>query len=662
MDNQKMFIRTKTTPNSPRKSIQIVESIRDGNKIKQKIVHHVGIALDEREEQKLRDYGMELIAKIILQREAESAQIILINSTEEDIINGLKSRSGQLKTKQIQDILPTSQVTLDDIIEEKRIIEGVHDIAGVVFDDIYSTLPIGKRTYQILKNIVLSRLINPCSKRKSQQKIAKNFDQYDSLEMIYWMMDQIFPKIDQIKRATFMHTQSLFPQKIDLLLFDVTTLYFESINEDELRKYGYSKDHRFNTTQVVLALATNQDGLPIGYELFSGNTAEVTTLVTAIESWKECFDIGLVCFVGDRAMFSKNNIELFESLNYKYIIAAKLKSLSNNIIEEIFDEQNYRTTILKQELSWIGEFNYTLCGCSLFQLSEIPQINNWPQIFNETSYAYAWINKEFYYLSKPDKLILHIQTTPEQLLKLMQLTKSKKIITNTITKRLIKLLKPEQLATITKITNHKINGRLIVSYKSKRAMQDQKNRQRIIDKIQKTLIGKKTAKKLITNKGVKKFVTVDNTATAALDADKIAYDMQWDGLHGIITNIYDETPESLIGRYAKLWIIEESFRINKHTLQMRPIFHWAPNRIHTHIAICYMTFSVLRHMQYKINLTKKISIDSILDELMNVQASIYIHKHTKDRYRVPSYYSNNARKIYKLFNINRSVDAEIYRK
>jgi transposase len=155
-------------------------------------------------------------------------------------------------------------------------------------------------------------------------------------------------------------------------------------------------------------------------------------------------------------------------------------------------------------------------------------------------------------------------------------------------------------------------------------------------------------------------VTVNQDATVVLAEDKIEGAAQWDGLHGIITNIHHDLPASLIARYAKLWIIEESFRINKHTLEMRPIFHWVPARIHAHIAICYMTFSVLRHLQYRINLTQKISIDTILDELMNVQASIYMHKKTKDQYRVPSCYSNNARKIYKTFGLERSLDATVH--
>lgn len=287
-----MYLRVKTTPNSPRKSIQIVEAVRAKDKVKQKIVHHVGIALDEREEKKLKDYGQELITKIKAQREQDSKQKSLFELSESDVLENSKNKKlGRKKRKKIEDILSPSQVTLDDIVEEKRIVEGVHDIAGKMFDEMYQSLFKGKRTYHLLRDVVLSRLVYPASKRRTQQKLEKHFDKKHSLEMIYWMMDQVFPKINQIKQMTFEKTKKLFPEKVDLILFDVTTLYFESVEVDELRNYGYSKDHRFNTTQVVLALATNQDGLPVGYELFEGNKAEVSTLAAAIESWKKFFAI-----------------------------------------------------------------------------------------------------------------------------------------------------------------------------------------------------------------------------------------------------------------------------------------------------------------------------------------------------------------------------------
>lgn len=527
-----MYIRVNKTPNSPRKSIQIVESVRQGDKVRQKVVHYVGIALDDREEQKLKDYAAELIAKISAQRQEEAKQLSLFSLSEEEVLHHIRNKAGRPKKKKIEDILPPGQVLLENIEEESRIIEGVHDVAGAMFDEMYAPLCKRKRLAQMLKDIVLSRLVLPASKHLTQQHLVKRFGKTHSLDAIYRMMDDLFPLIGEVKCLTFEKTKSLFPEKIDLLFFDVTTLYFESTDIDELRNFGYSKDHRFNTTQVVLALATNQDGLPVGYELFEGNRAEVTTLIAAIESWRKLFHIESVCFVGDRAMFTDKNIELLQSHNYHYIIAAKLRKLPASLQDEIFREKYYLPTILKNDLAWIGEFK------------------------------------------------------------------------------------------------HK-DSRLIVSYKSKRALKDREERGHLLSKIEK-IIGKGgNPNKLITNAGAKKFVTKDEDAVISLDDGKIAKDAQWDGMHGVITNIKHDSPTTIIARYAQLWVIEESFRINKHTLQMRPIFHWKSERIHAHVAICYMTFSVLRHLQYRVNLVQKISIDTILDELINVQASILIHKNPK---------------------------------
>ena len=93
---------------------------------------------------------------------------------------------------------------------------------------------------------------------------------------------------------------------------------------------------------------------------------------------------------------------------------------------------------------------------------------------------------------------------------------------------------------------------------------------------------------------------------------------------------------------------------------MRPIFHWKPERIKAHVAICYMTFSTLRHLQYRIALRQKVSVDVILEELRNVQSSIHMHKVTKDLYKISGRFSNTAKKIYKALDLERSQDASIY--
>lgn len=565
-----LFIRVKTTPNSPRKSVQIVSSYRVGDKVKQKILRHVGIAVNDDEEQKLRDLAQDIIAQILKDEASQQAQLELFDASKEELSTFLKKTAskklGRPAKKAIKDIIPPEQVTLDMILEQERIIEGVHDIGGKVYEELgYHQILKKKRDNELLRDLVLTRLVFPASKRKTQHILKNQFGKQHDLNALYLTMDKLFGQIDEIKKLTFTRTYTLFPERVDLVLFDVTTLYFESIETDELRQFGYSKDCRFNTTQIVLALATNGDGLPIGYELFEGNKAEVKTLIAAIEHWQTLFKIGSVCFVGDRAMFSKQNMALMEEKGYQYIVAAKLRVLSDALQNDILNERHYHPTVLGDTFAWVGEFKHE-------------------------------------------------------------------------------------------------DRRLIVSYKKQRALKDVADRGRILEKIEK-MIGKKgQTKKLITNQGVKKFTKTDPNSHTEIDDNKIAQDALWDGLHGIITNIKEEKSEALISHYSRLWMIEEAFRMNKHTLKMRPIFHWSPKRIHSHIAICYMTFAVLRHLQYRLNLTQKISAESVIEELCGVQSSIYIHKKTRDQYRVPGRLTNNARKIYKAFNLERSLDASIYLK
>ena len=127
----------------------------------------------------------------------------------------------------------------------------------------------------------------------------------------------------------------------------------------------------------------------------------------------------------------------------------------------------------------------------------------------------------------------------------------------------------------------------------------------------------------------------------------------------MITNIRGEEAQNILARYGRLWKIEESFRINKHTLSMRPIYHFKPERIKAHIALCFMAFSVLRHMEYHVKLTQKLSLEVMLDELMYVQASFYRHTPTNKLYRMPGKFSQSAAKIYKAFQLQRKNHAQV---
>ena len=128
----------------------------------------------------------------------------------------------------------------------------------------------------------------------------------------------------------------------------------------------------------------------------------------------------------------------------------------------------------------------------------------------------------------------------------------------------------------------------------------------------------------------------------------------WDGLHGIITNS-DLSPQEALRQYRGLWQVEESFRINKHDLKIRPIFHWTPSRIKAHLALSFMSFACVRHLEYRISLQyKKMSSDAIRNSLIRIQASI-LKDRDSNRYVVPSKPDQDAIKIYQLMGLRYSA-------
>jgi len=589
-----MFVRTKTTPNSPRKSIQIVENRRDEKtgKVKQKILRYVGIALDDKEEAQLKQLATEFMANMLIAQEATSPQTTMLTALDEESLkSSIRNTPGRKAKKRIEDVLPVNQVTLDMIEEETRVIDGVHEAAGHLYDELgYDKILRNNKYNNILKDLVLCRISNPTSKLATSNILNRYYMKEHDLDAIYRTMDHVFDKIEDIKLTTFNSTNKLIPGEIEIILFDVTTLHFESTEVDELRKFGYSKNFRFNTTQVVLALATTPDGLPIGYELFEGNKAEVKTLIDTIDDWKKKFKIGKVCFIGDRAMFSEANLEAMEARNYNYIVAAKLRSLPAVMHDKIWDENNYSTNLIEGDFTWIGEFTYD--------------------------------EKDIACLKKPQEI-----------------------------KRYRELLGQNK------------NRKFVVSYSDKRARHDCKQREILLEKITKQLDKTSNSAKLISNAALKKYTSSEGKSSNHIDDEKITADAVWDGFHGVITNIKDGPGNDnfdaayILSQYRRLVKIEDCFRVNKTTLKMRPIYHFKPERIRAHIAICYMAFAIVRQLEYRVKLLKKLSIANIIEELNSVQSSIYIHKVTRDRYRVPGSFSNDARKIYAAIGVVRQLDA-----
>ena len=573
-----MFIRVKKTPNSPRSSIQIVESTRVEGKVRQKIVKHVGVANDERELEELKILAESIKRKL----ELENCLPLFTPEELDKEINRAKKKidDGQYRD---EDYI----VNVKNLIEEDRVITGIHDIYGKLFDElnlhsIFAYPSRNKRSIEHFKNIVLARIAKPDSKRASVNMLEENFGISLSLDSVYKMMDKINDKsIEKLNTLAYNKTKELFGEKIDVIYFDATTLYFESFTEDEFKKNGYSKDRKFNQPQVVLALMVTKEGLPIGYEAFAGDTFDGHTLIPSLKVLREKYNIDNVVYVADSGMFNNDNLKELEELEeheFNYIVGARIKNLSKSTKEQIVNQENYK-----------------------------------------------------------------------------ELNADKRVARFTLD-----------------------NGRkLIVTYSKKRAKKDKADREKGILKLKAKLEKEKSVKSHLSNHGYKKYLQLEETEensqnknnnssnnkkkscdlTIVLNEDKIREDEKWDGLKGLVINSNSTlSNEEILTQYNNLWQVEESFRITKHDLKIRPIYHWTPKRVKAHLAISFTAYMLTRYLEYRVRLQyKKLSPKVIRNLLLNVQKSIVYDKQKKIKYIIPSKIKPDAKKIYNLMEVNHSL-------
>lgn len=536
-----MFIRVKSTPNSPRLSVQIVENVRDGEKVKQKIVRHVGIAANDEELKKLKDLAEFIKASIENDKEP---YLFPIETMAELAIEGRKNKEE----------VPDS-VKLKDVETVQDIITGIHDIYGEIYQDLGFAKVIPRpasheSALNKLFHIIMGRIASPGSKKKTVELLESNFGISFSLDSVYRMMDLIDEEcVKRINMFARDSAEKLFKEKVRVVFYDCTTLYFESFTPDELKQNGFSKDLMFNQPQVLLALMATVEGLPLGYEVFPGSTFEGNTLETMIKQLKENYEIESLTFVADSAMLSAKNLAYLESENIKYIVGYKIKNQSKEIISSIQDISSY--TDLGSE-------------------------------------------------------------------------KAKEIT---------------------------LEGKRIIStYSFTRAHKDAKDREENILRMKKKLASSKNPKTLISNCGYKKYLKLKGESEIEIDEEKIAKSAKFDGLHAVLTNDMNLNHAEIIGQYHNLWQIEECFRITKHDLKIRPIFHWTPKRIRAHIAICFMSLVCVRHVSYRIKLQHEaMSPEKIRTALITSNLRIVKHKKTNNLYAIPSNASPEAVKIYKIF-------------
>jgi len=130
---------------------------------------------------------------------------------------------------------------------------------------------------------------------------------------------------DVIEERLFAHRRDLLT-RLDLVFMDTTSLYFEGAGGQTLGEHGYSKDHRPDLRQMILAVLLDGDGRPVCSEMWPGNTADVTTLIPVIDRLRRRFAIARVCVVADRGMISAETVAELEARRLLYILGVRERS------------------------------------------------------------------------------------------------------------------------------------------------------------------------------------------------------------------------------------------------------------------------------------------------------------------------------------------------
>ncbi|WP_160160599.1 IS1634 family transposase, partial [Thermaurantimonas aggregans] len=165
---------------------------------------------------------------------------------------------------------------------------GVELILGKLFDEIGFNA-IGD---VLFKDLVLYRLVYPKSKLKTTEYLSRFAQKNYSEDEIYRYMDKLYnTQKELVQQISYQHTLKILQQGIQIVFYDVTTLYFETDQEDDFRKTGFSKEGKHQNPQIVLGLLLSDGGYPLAYDIFDGKKYEGHTMLPIINGFKEKYAI-----------------------------------------------------------------------------------------------------------------------------------------------------------------------------------------------------------------------------------------------------------------------------------------------------------------------------------------------------------------------------------
>lgn len=211
-------------------------------------------------------------------------------------------------------------------------IVGPERVLGALFD----AMGFGIVPDTLFRHIVVARLAYPASKLKTVDYLQRSQDVRVEISAVYRFLDTLRSSCKKrVEEVAYTHTKKVCGDTVTVVFYDMTTLYFDAADEDDLRKIGFSKDGKFQKPQIVLGLLVAPSGFPIGYDIFKGNTYEGHTLVPLLEKMRRRYKFGKPIVVADAGLLSRENIALLAEKKYRYILGARIRNETDVMKERI---------------------------------------------------------------------------------------------------------------------------------------------------------------------------------------------------------------------------------------------------------------------------------------------------------------------------------------
>lgn len=217
----------------------------------------------------------------------------------------------------------------DQLLEQ--LVNSIDKMTRVGFDyllgKIFNAIGFNRIEDDIFKQLVISRIAYPKSKLKTTEYLYR-YKQIDwSEDQVYYYLDKLYTsQKDLVQQISYEHTLKVLGNEISVVFYDVTTIYFEIDQEDEIRKTGFSKEGKHQHPQIVLGLLVSKNGYPLAYEIFEGNKFEGHTMLPVVDAFKQKYKLNQLVIVADSGLLSKSNIEELEQKGYEFILGARIKN------------------------------------------------------------------------------------------------------------------------------------------------------------------------------------------------------------------------------------------------------------------------------------------------------------------------------------------------